>query len=327
MYRLKNGQRWWFITYDDGDEEEMSTRMLKRCATTDDSSQSYIAETGVPIFRFLQEESGGPSKLSTIAKPATTVEVSAATAVVVAVNAQNDGSHDQTTEGTLPDHNVMMLETVVAQHPSSQNEEESSAALHAAETLVDDGPVQIIEQTLPDSLVPSSNCGEASLVEQTLPDSVGPQSNCGEGSSLVVQIVPDQSNCGEASLVDQALPDRQNNCDEGNLVEQTVLDSIGQQSNRGEGSSLVEQIVPEKANPLHSEGNRAGEQVDGRRHRNGHNSIPESSIAKSKSRKVGLLPSGKTYLMGEMKIRKEMKLPPPKFPPRTLDEMIRLLYK
>ena len=31
--RMRNGQLWWFITYDDGDEEELSTRMLKRFAT------------------------------------------------------------------------------------------------------------------------------------------------------------------------------------------------------------------------------------------------------------------------------------------------------
>ena len=196
-------------------------------------------------FRFLQDASGSPSRRPTAVIAAAAAAASVEPVVPMAV-VVNDGSHSQNSNGTLPD-NLIGLETVVVQDPSSQNKE-SSAAL---ETLVDDHhPVRISDQILPGTL--------------------GPQkTNSGDG-----QVVPDQ-----ATL-------------------------------HGEG--LVARPVEE--------------QVD-RRHRDGRSSISESSIAVPRSRKVGLLPSGRSYLMGEMKIQGKIKLPPAKCPPRTLDEMIRLLYK
>ena len=202
--------------------------------------------TVLSTFRFLQDASGYPSRLPTVVTAAATVEPFVPMAVVA--NAQNDGSHNQSSNGTLPD-NLISLETVVVQDSSSQNED-SSATLYAVETLVDDHhPVRVNDQILSGSVALESNSGGG-------------------------QVVPDQAT-------------------------------------------------------LHGEGpvtHSVEELVEGCHHKV-RPSISESSTAMPKSRKVGSLPSGRKYLMGEMKIQGKIELPPPKCPPRTLDEMIRLLYK
>ena len=62
----------------------------------------------------------------------------------------------------------------------------------------------------------------------------------------------------------------------------------------------------------------------------GYSSVSQSSMAAqpvTKRRDTGLLPSERKHLIGEIKLPSNLKLPHSKLPPRSLDEIIRLLYK